>query len=133
MGTGRFVLEFANKPDHGGYEQAVYAYAREDLDWWVERLGCELANGTFGENITTSGLDVTGGLREGRRLSQQEGSDSRGETVGHRHLRWIDWPEASAQGRKITTPVLILAAIAAAGHQQMRPPAPPTWPRSSRK
>jgi MOSC domain-containing protein YiiM len=47
---------------HGGYDQAVYAYAREDLDWWVERLGRELRNGLFGENITTSGLDVTGAL-----------------------------------------------------------------------
>src|SRR5262249_57309386 len=43
-------------------EQALYAYAREDLDWWVEQLGRELANGVFGENITTAGLDVTGAL-----------------------------------------------------------------------
>src|SRR6185312_1377604 len=50
------------KPGHGDYEQALYAYAREDLDWWVERLGRELASRTFGENITTSGLEVTGGL-----------------------------------------------------------------------
>jgi MOSC domain-containing protein YiiM len=54
--------EQVDKLDHGGYEQALYAYAREDLDWWVERLGRELASGTFGENITTSGLDVTGAL-----------------------------------------------------------------------
>ena len=25
----------ADKVDHGGYEQAVYAYSREDLDWWT--------------------------------------------------------------------------------------------------
>ena len=54
--------EQADKPAHGGPEQAVYAYAREDLDWWVEQLGRELANGLFGENITTAGLDVTGAL-----------------------------------------------------------------------
>jgi MOSC domain-containing protein YiiM len=47
---------------HGGREQAVYAYAREDLDWWVERLSRELPGGVFGENITTAGLDVTGAL-----------------------------------------------------------------------
>jgi MOSC domain-containing protein YiiM len=47
---------------HGGYEQAVYVYAREDLDWWVERLGRDLRNGIFGENITTAGLDVSGAL-----------------------------------------------------------------------
>src|SRR5215472_5036146 len=46
----------------GGDEQAVYAYAREDLDWWVEQLGRELTNGMFGENITTAGVDVTGAL-----------------------------------------------------------------------
>jgi MOSC domain-containing protein YiiM len=54
--------EYADKENHGGHEQAVYAYAREDLDWWVERLGYELRNGLFGENITTSGLDITGAL-----------------------------------------------------------------------
>ncbi len=54
--------EFGDKENHGGAEQAVYAYAREDLDWWVERLGRELRNGLFGENITTVGLDVTGAL-----------------------------------------------------------------------
>jgi MOSC domain-containing protein YiiM len=48
--------------NHGGAEQAVYAYAREDLDWWVEQLGRELPSGTFGENVTTAGLDVTGAL-----------------------------------------------------------------------
>ncbi len=65
VAVGRLGLagdEQVDKPDHGGYEQAVYAYAREDLDWWVERLGRELANGMFGENITTSGVDITGGL-----------------------------------------------------------------------
>jgi MOSC domain-containing protein YiiM len=54
--------EQVDKDAHGGYDQAVYAYAREDLDWWVERLGRELVNGAFGENITAAGLDVTGAL-----------------------------------------------------------------------
>src|SRR5204862_6301203 len=45
---------------HGGDRKAVYAYAREDLDWWSDRLGMTLAPGTFGENLTTEGLDVTG-------------------------------------------------------------------------
>jgi MOSC domain-containing protein YiiM len=56
---GRLGLEGdeqADKPAHGGPEQAVYAYAREDLDWWVEQLGRELANGMFGENLTTAGV-----------------------------------------------------------------------------
>ncbi|MFF8913391.1 MOSC domain-containing protein [Streptomyces sp. NPDC015032] len=45
---------------HGGSDQAVYAFAREDLDGWERVLGRRLANGAFGENLTTSGLDVNG-------------------------------------------------------------------------
>lgn len=44
--------------NHGGDEQAVYAFAREDLDEWQGRLGRELSAGFFGENLTTRGLDV---------------------------------------------------------------------------
>jgi len=47
---------------HGGPDQAVYAYAREDLDFWAAELGRPLSNGTFGENLTTAGLDVNGAL-----------------------------------------------------------------------
>ncbi|OIK04913.1 MOSC domain-containing protein [Streptomyces monashensis] len=47
---------------HGGDEQAVYAFAREDLDDWERELGRSLANGCFGENLTTCGLDVSGAL-----------------------------------------------------------------------
>jgi MOSC domain-containing protein YiiM len=47
---------------HGGSDHAVYAYAREDLDWWAAELGRPLANGIFGENLTTAGLDVNGAL-----------------------------------------------------------------------
>ncbi|HEX9352679.1 MAG TPA: MOSC domain-containing protein [Streptosporangiaceae bacterium] len=54
--------EQVDQKHHGGPYQAVYAYAREDLDWWTEQLGRELANGVFGENITTAGLDVSGAL-----------------------------------------------------------------------
>jgi len=52
----------ADRANHGGLEQAVYAYAREDLDFWTEQLGRELRNGIFGENITTAGIDVSGAL-----------------------------------------------------------------------
>ncbi|MER6001201.1 MOSC domain-containing protein [Nonomuraea angiospora] len=48
--------------NHGGVHQAVYAYAREDLDTWQAELGRPLANGVFGENLTTLGLDVNGAL-----------------------------------------------------------------------
>ncbi|MFF8956372.1 MOSC domain-containing protein [Streptomyces sp. NPDC014894] len=47
---------------HGGSDQAVYAFAREDLDFWERELGRALPNGAFGENLTTSGLDVNNAL-----------------------------------------------------------------------
>jgi len=47
---------------HGGDDQAVYAYAREDYDWWETELGRKLAGGAFGENLTTAGVDVNNAL-----------------------------------------------------------------------
>lgn len=51
-----------DKKHHGGPFQAVYAYAIEDYAWWSEELGRELPPGTFGENVTTEGIDVTNAL-----------------------------------------------------------------------
>ncbi len=47
---------------HGGPDQAVYAYAREDLNVWEAELGTPLRDGVFGENLTTDGIDITGAL-----------------------------------------------------------------------
>lgn len=47
---------------HGGFDQAVYAYAREDLDGWEAEFGRPLTNGVFGENLTTVGLEVNDAL-----------------------------------------------------------------------
>ncbi|MFT4287977.1 MOSC domain-containing protein [Nocardioides sp.] len=43
---------------HGGADQAVYAFAREDLDRWEATLGRPIRDGQFGENLTTEGIDV---------------------------------------------------------------------------
>ena len=43
---------------HGGPDQAVYAFAREDLDCWARELGRDIRDGQFGENLTTVGIDV---------------------------------------------------------------------------
>lgn len=43
---------------HGGPEQALYAFAIEDYDYWIEQLGRPLTPGQFGENLTTRGIDV---------------------------------------------------------------------------
>jgi len=42
---------------HGGLDQAVYVYGQPDYDWWMEELGQALEPGTFGENLTISGLE----------------------------------------------------------------------------
>jgi MOSC domain-containing protein YiiM len=47
---------------HGGRDQAVYAYAVEDRDWWAKELGRDLTPGSFGQNLDTVGLDLTGAV-----------------------------------------------------------------------
>lgn len=49
----------SDRKNHGGADKAVYAYAREDLDWWEAELGRSVPDGLFGENLTTTGLDLT--------------------------------------------------------------------------
>src|ERR1700742_1629382 len=60
LGSGLVGDTIGNQKLHGGDDQAVYAYAREDLDDWEIQLARSLDNGMFGENLTTSGIDVTG-------------------------------------------------------------------------
>lgn len=60
LGSGLVGDQVFDTRHHGGDDQALYAYAREDLDGWAAELGRPLANGVFGENLTTAGLDVTG-------------------------------------------------------------------------
>lgn len=62
LGSGIVGDVIGNRKLHGGDDQAVYAYAREDLDAWAARLGRDLTNGMFGENLTTAGIDVTGAV-----------------------------------------------------------------------
>ena len=49
----------ADRRVHGGPDKAVYAYGVGDYEWWKSELGRPLAPGTFGENLTTDGLDLT--------------------------------------------------------------------------
>ena len=61
--VGRLGLEGDQVSDtkhHGGVDQAVYAFAREDLDRWAAELGRDVRNGQFAENLTTRGIDVNG-------------------------------------------------------------------------
>lgn len=61
VGVGPLGLdgdEVADTRHHGGPDKAVYVFAREDLDRWGDVLGAPLPDGHFGENLTTTGLDV---------------------------------------------------------------------------
>jgi MOSC domain-containing protein YiiM len=50
----------ADRSVHGGPDQAVYAYASEDIAYWSDVTGLDLGPGAFGENLTTAGIDVSG-------------------------------------------------------------------------
>jgi MOSC domain-containing protein YiiM len=52
----------ASRAHHGGVDKAVYAFADEDADHFAGVLGREVAPGSFGENLRTSGVDVTGAV-----------------------------------------------------------------------
>ncbi len=62
LGSGVVGDQIANDRFHGGDTQAVYAFAREELDRWEDELGRSIPNGWFGENVTTVGVDVDGAL-----------------------------------------------------------------------
>jgi MOSC domain-containing protein YiiM len=48
--------------NHGGPEQAVYAYAIEDVDFWAAELERPLGPGNIGENLTLAGVDCSGAV-----------------------------------------------------------------------
>jgi MOSC domain-containing protein YiiM len=49
----------ADQVNHAGVDKAVYAYAREDLDFWAAELGRDVEDGFVGENLTITGYDVS--------------------------------------------------------------------------
>jgi len=54
--------EQADGDVHGGPDKAVYSYAIEDIRWWEGQIGRALPLSAFGENLTTSGIDVSGAV-----------------------------------------------------------------------
>ncbi|MBS3850118.1 MOSC domain-containing protein [Devosia sp. J2-20] len=46
-----------NRKHHGGKDQAVYLYFRDDYDWWSKELDAEIGPGVFGENLTIGGVE----------------------------------------------------------------------------
>jgi len=61
-GSGLQGDEVFDKRYHGGADRALYAYGRDELDRWEEDLNRPLFSGSFGENLTTAGIDVNGAL-----------------------------------------------------------------------
>jgi MOSC domain-containing protein YiiM len=47
----------ADRTVHGGPDKAVYAYAREDYEYWRAN-GMDAPDAMFGENLTTEGVDL---------------------------------------------------------------------------
>lgn len=45
-----------NRRVHGGPEMAAYLYSADDYGWWEEELQRPLPPGTFGENLTVTGM-----------------------------------------------------------------------------
>ena len=43
---------------HGGPDKSVYAYSAEDYAWWTQEMAADVPPGRFGENLTTTGLDL---------------------------------------------------------------------------
>ncbi|MYW00124.1 MOSC domain-containing protein [Streptomyces sp. SID3343] len=58
LGSGLVGDGVFDRRNHGGDDQAVYAYSRENLDLWGHDLGRDLTDGQFGENLTTVGVDL---------------------------------------------------------------------------
>jgi MOSC domain-containing protein YiiM len=48
-----------DRRDHGGEDQALYAYSQADADFWAAELGRDIPPGYFGENLRVAGLDAT--------------------------------------------------------------------------
>lgn len=57
-GSGVVGDTVGDSKHHGGADKAIYAFSREQLDHWEREIGHGLVDGQFGENLTTSGLDV---------------------------------------------------------------------------
>ena len=76
----------ADRRVHGGPDKAVYCYAAEDYAWWCDELGTPVGPGTFGENITTVGIDlrscVIGEQRSRRSPPTSKPNSNRASFVG---------------------------------------------------
>ncbi|MEP7090372.1 MAG: MOSC domain-containing protein [Nocardioidaceae bacterium] len=76
---------------HGGIHKAVYAYPAEDLAFWGAELGRNVPIGTFGENLTTVGVDVNHAvLGERWRIGSVLLSPLQIRTPCHTFRKWME-------------------------------------------
>ncbi|MGA7203369.1 MAG: MOSC domain-containing protein [Specibacter sp.] len=52
----------ADRNNHGGPDQAIYAYSQDDADYWAAELGRDIPPGLFGENLRIRGIDASGAV-----------------------------------------------------------------------
>lgn len=46
-----------DRKHHGGADQAIYVYFADDYLWWTNELSRNIEPGSFGENLTISGIE----------------------------------------------------------------------------
>jgi MOSC domain-containing protein YiiM len=103
----------ADRKHHGGEDQAVYAYAAEDADWWAGELRREIPPGFFGENLRVEGLEVSN-VRVGERWRIGAGTDAVVLEVTHARTpcmtfaRWMGeeshgWVRRFSEARRLGT------------------------------
>jgi MOSC domain-containing protein YiiM len=103
----------ADRTHHGGEDQAVYAYAAEDADWWAEQLQRDIPAGFFGENLRVEGLEVSN-ARVGERWRIGAGADAVVLEVTHARTpcmtfaRWMGeesngWVRRFSEARRLGT------------------------------
>ncbi|MFT4123911.1 MAG: MOSC domain-containing protein [Microbacteriaceae bacterium] len=87
---GLFADVQADRKHHGGLDQAVYAYAQEDADYWAAELGRELSAGWFGENLRIEGVDPNA-VRVGERwrVGSTELEATNGRDPCQTFARWV--------------------------------------------
>lgn len=52
----------ADRINHGGEDQAIYAYSQSDADYWAAELQRDVPPGIFGENLRVAGIETTGAI-----------------------------------------------------------------------
>ena len=107
------------RPGPGGLRYAV-----EDRAWWAAELGRDLAPGSFGQNLDTEGLDVTGAVIGERWQVGADGLRARGVLAADpvHHLPGLHGRAALGQAVHRARRTRCLPAGRVRGHRRGRRP-----------